>query len=249
LVAAARANRFENLEKLLVRPPAVDLRPSFPQVYDQGDTNTCTACAAAAMIAYLRREHVLPALDPSRLFLYFYDQKINGLTNPKSGGSVLAALTAANRNGYCSEGDWPFTKGNLGTTPSMSAQAAAQHHKGTSPVPINSLDALLDILATGYPVGVSLLIFNSFYSADDRGGVVQMPGANEGYTKHAGAIVGYRPDGYLIFRSSWGLNNPDGGPCGDQGHYYLPSAYFQGNLNDPNNVVSEGYAIENVMDS
>lgn len=243
LVAEVEANQLHFFDKILFRPAAVDLSGDFPPVYDQGGTNSCTACVAAAIVAYLRAKQGLPALAPSRSFIYFFDRQLCQIQKPDGGGSVVAALQAAARFGYCSEATWPFEPKRFGDPPSVPAMNEASRHHAGAPAVVGSLNEILDTLARGTPVGIALLVYNSFYQADHNGGTVPMPGPREGFTRHAGVLVGYRQDGHLMMRNSWGLRNPDGGPNGDQGHYYLPPAYFAGKL------VYERYAIQGVGDA
>lgn len=243
LVAEVAANQLHFFDKVMFRPAAVDLRESFPPVYDQGNTNSCTACVAAAIVDYLRAKQGLPALAPSRSFIYFFDRQLCRIQKPDGGGSVVAALQAAAKFGYCSEPTWPFEPKQFVQHPSENAMAEATQHRAGSPAVIGSLEDIRDTLARRIPVGIALLVYNSFYQADHNGGTVPMPGPREGFTRHAGVLVGYREDGYLMMRNSWGVRNPDGGENGDRGHYYLPPAYFEGKL------VYERYAIKDVVDS
>ena len=57
--------------RVVTLPPAVDLRPGCPPVYDQGQLGSCTANAIGAAIEYeqIRQKEAKP-FAPSRLFIY-----------------------------------------------------------------------------------------------------------------------------------------------------------------------------------
>src|ERR1700742_382119 len=66
----------------------VDLRTSnlLPPIYDQGDTQTCTAQALAAAVEYGRRKEGLSDFMPSRLFIYYAERDIeNTINRPEAG--------------------------------------------------------------------------------------------------------------------------------------------------------------------
>ena len=52
-------------------PPAVDLRPKCPPVYDQGQLGSCTANAIAAAIEFDRKKENLTEFVPSRHIIYY----------------------------------------------------------------------------------------------------------------------------------------------------------------------------------
>src|SRR6266436_8649661 len=70
-------------------PPSVDLRPSCPPVYDQGQLGSCTANAIAASIQFERAKQGLkPDFVPSRLFIYYNERVIEGTVNSDSGAMI-----------------------------------------------------------------------------------------------------------------------------------------------------------------
>jgi len=67
-------------------PPAVDLRPNCPPVYDQSQLGSCTANAIAAAIEFDRKKEKLTDFVPSRLFIYYNERVMEG-TVPQASGS------------------------------------------------------------------------------------------------------------------------------------------------------------------
>src|SRR5262249_18753286 len=60
-------------------PSSVDLRPSCPPVYDQGQLGSCTANAIAAAMQFDQMKQKLPQIFmPSRLFIYYNERVMEG---------------------------------------------------------------------------------------------------------------------------------------------------------------------------
>ena len=58
----------------------VDLRTSglLPDIYDQGELGSCTANALVAAYSFDQKKQNLENFDPSRLFIYYNERKIEG---------------------------------------------------------------------------------------------------------------------------------------------------------------------------
>jgi hypothetical protein len=235
-----------DLEPHLMMQPVVDLRPLMPAVYIQGLLNSCTSNAAAALLEYLRAKQHMPFIEPSRMYLYWYQRVAVNKQDQNAGCSMKSAFDVATNRGYCPEPFFPYNGAANGYQfpAPPAADLQAPHHRGAQCVSV-PLAQLHNALANGFPVAFGFYYFNSFFQADGNGGQVPMPQANEvGARPHAALIVGYNDltQAYIV-RNSWGLALPGNIPCGDQGHYYMPYAY----INNPN-LCSEFFTVTSVVD-
>ena len=62
-----RDHKFTTLHNAATLPPAVDLRPGCPPVYDQGQLGSCTANAIAGAIQFdeIKQKGHRPVMKPS----------------------------------------------------------------------------------------------------------------------------------------------------------------------------------------
>src|SRR6476661_5903776 len=90
-------------------PPAVDLRPGCPPVYDQGQLGSCTANAIGAAIEYDRmKQNLTPDFVPSRLFIYYNERVIERTVSTDSGAQIRDGIKSVAKQGVCPEPDWPY---------------------------------------------------------------------------------------------------------------------------------------------
>src|ERR1700681_4473870 len=115
-------------ELLPALPPAVDLRPECPPVYDQGQLGSCTANAIAGAIEFDRRKEGIQDWVPSRLFIYYNERVIEGTVNTDSGARIRDGMKCIANQGECDETLWPYdlTKCSIKRPPGVYA-AAAKH--------------------------------------------------------------------------------------------------------------------------
>ncbi|MGI0080708.1 MAG: peptidase, partial [Nitrososphaerales archaeon] len=99
-------------------PLSVDLRPSFPRVYNQGNLNSCTANAIAAALEFDEiRQKVRKPFVPSRLFIYYNEREMEGSVDSDSGAQIRSGIKAVARLGGCPEDLWPYLEGKLKIRP------------------------------------------------------------------------------------------------------------------------------------
>ena len=127
-------------------PPSVNLRQDHAQlateIYDQGNTGSCTANAAAAAFWYEekagRRAQVWGSAGPSRLFIYWlarggYKNSLHDIPGVwDSGSNSRDAMKGIAVVGACSEADCPFKETAVNSKPSDAAFRDATPHKITS---------------------------------------------------------------------------------------------------------------------
>ena len=211
----------------LVVATAIDLRPFFPPVYDQGNVGSCTGNAVAGAIAYIRRSQGLPEFTPSRLMLYYGARLLGGTPWGDTGAQIRDAIKSAAQWGACPEDVWPYDPAAVTTVPNVPAYAAGKldraigYHRilGVQSVRVNAMRATL---ADGDPVVFGFTVYDGFEStAVAANGKLNMPGTQEKTCGgHAVTAVGYDDaERRFIVRNSWGED------WGDNGYFTMPYDY------------------------
>lgn len=205
-------------------PDRVDWRSKLPPCYDQGDLGTCTANATAGAIQFLQAIQGEPLVMPSRLFIYWNSEALEGTQGTDSGAELRDVIKAVNAQGYCPESEWNYIDNRLSFEPDAKcyADAAKDLLLQYQSVDNTNLNALLQAIAIG-PVLGGFSVYESFESdAVAKSGIAPMPGPDEGMVGgHAILVVGYDTAAKVfICRNSWG-------PAWGQGGYFqIPFGYF-----------------------
>jgi len=211
------------LERPAALPPACDLRPNCPPVYDQGRLNSCTANAIAAAFEFLEIKNGGTAFDPSRLFIYFNERKLEEEVAIDRGAYLRDGIKSIASTGVCPDVAWPYVEQKFADPPPDSCFQSAQTYKALSYFRMNNanIDELKSCLAAGFPFVFGFSIYGSFYNADSNGGIVSMPGDEALEGGHAVLAVGYDDaTARFTIQNSWGPN------VGDRGYYYMPYQYL-----------------------
>jgi C1A family cysteine protease len=133
-------------------PPATDLRPSCPAVYNQGRLGSCTANAIGAAIEYDRLLEKLPDFVPSRLFIYYNERVIEGTVDFDSGAQLRDGIKTVASQGVCPEPEWPYDIDKFTHKPPAKAYADAKTDRAISYQSlIQDLNQMKGCLASGYP--------------------------------------------------------------------------------------------------
>lgn len=214
-------------------PMSVDLRPKCPSIYDQGSLGSCTANAGCTCRIMLLSN---PAIELSRLFLYYVERKLDGDVQEDSGASLRDTCKSIYKTGVCEEKYMPYDTTKFSKSPSVKAVRNAGNYKITS---YQSLDTLAEIkhnlAVRGQPVLLGMDVYESFESGKVvETGMMNLPMKNEKLIGgHAVLVVGYKDSpknkgffiknkthlGHLIVRNSWGSD------WGDKGYFYMPYTY------------------------
>jgi len=206
-------------------PPAVDLRPGCPPVYDQGQLGSCTANAIGAAIEYeqIRQKEAKP-FAPSRLFIYYNERVMEHTVGQDAGAQIRDGMKSVNKIGACPETDWPYVIANFTRKPPPGAFKDAPLGKAVSyQRVIQTLDQMKGCLAAGFPIVLGISVYESFESQQvARSGVVPMPASREKLLGgHAILAVGYHDaDERFMMRNSWGTS------WGMKGYFTIPYAYL-----------------------
>jgi C1A family cysteine protease len=204
-------------------PASVDLRPSMPPIWDQGDVGSCVGhgVAAAHYVAQKLSGAQEPIL-PSRLFVYYNGRAIDGTVRQDAGTYIRSAVKGIAKLGVAEEKLWKYNTMRWATKPAQVAYINAMKHQALTYQRIDntSLYALHAALAAGMPIAFGATLYDSFYKPVDN--VIPMPALSEqAIGGHCMAIAGYddTKQAFLI-RNSWGKTWCDGG------YHWMPYAYI-----------------------
>ena len=207
-----------------VLPARVDLRTECPPVYNQGPLGSCTANAIAGAVQFERMKHTRGAAVPARLFIYYNERSMIGMTGFDTGAPNRDGIKSVAQQGVCDESVWSYDITKFSEQPPQSCYAAALRHKvGEYQRLAQNLEQLRGRLADGHPFVFGFLIFESFErQAVITSGHAPMPAATESpLGGHAVLCVGYDDiNQRFLVRNSWGTN------WGMRGYFTLPFAYL-----------------------
>jgi len=227
-------------------PPRVDLTPWFPEVFDQGSLNSCTAATSAALIGFFEKKALGRDISPSVMFLYKLEKNLLG-DSGDSGAFLRTGMQALRAFGVPPATSWPYLPDLLDVEPQPFHYAYAANYKATHYFRLNDgvddetvLARVKSALAANIPAMFGLVLFSSFSSAID--GEIPMPGPfDTNVALHALVAAGYDDEktiahfdpttgrtaisgGALRVRNSWGTQ------WGDGGYGWLPYDYVRAGL-------------------
>lgn len=212
---------------------AVDMRKFFTAVKDQLDLGSCTSFAVVAMYeAMMNLAEVEGTGDMSPAYLYYYSNILKG--RPAGGSNFHEQLEVLGTHGVCHEDLYIYDAESPETKPSEEAEEDAEKHRVISAKQIPLFDGpdkseslkqnhklLTSALSEGYPVGISLKIYDNF---GKDGAFILHPDDTSNAMEdgcHAMVIVGYSEENdFYIVRNSWGTE------FGEEGYCYVPTAYI-----------------------
>ena len=205
-------------------PGVVDLRHTFPPVYNQGALGSCTAQALAAAFDFSRGQQKAPFMHPSRLFIYWNERDIEGTVESDSGAMLRTGVKVLVRFGTPPEQVWPYVIKKFRQKPPQQAYAEAEKSQTLTYERIlrpdhNKVGDMIMCLNEGFPFVTGFMVYESFDSPQvARTGIVPMPALSEqALGGHAIVVVGYdRKKAHFICRNSWGEQ------WGDKGYCYMP---------------------------
>jgi C1A family cysteine protease len=220
-----------NLKMPPILPKCIDLRNTAKvEIYDQGQTNSCTANALCAAYSILNILNGNPPISLSRLFIYYNSRLCDNSQSTDTGANLYNCFLMMQLNGCCLESLWLFDKNNITVQPSMECYTQALKHCAQQHSllnPRNILNEIRECLANNKPVVIGISIYESFITNEvAMTGFIPLPAQTEKLLGgHALVAIGY--DDVLqgiIVQNSWGST------WGQQGYSYLPYAYIM----DPN---------------
>jgi C1A family cysteine protease len=205
-------------------PPAVDLRPQCPPVYDQGQLGSCTGNGIAAAIEFDQMKQKQPVFAPSRLFIYYNERVMEGTVNSDAGAQIRDGIKSVATLGAAPETDWPYDISKFTKRPPAKAYSDAKKDMVSSYSRVAQvLNQMQGCLAEGYPFVLGITVYESFESdAVAKSGVVPMPAQDEKVIGgHCIVAVGYNSKKRVfILRNSWGTG------WGMKGYFTMPFEYL-----------------------
>lgn len=206
----------------------VDLRYMFDYVYDQGNLGSCTANAICSAFTFDQKNQELPLFDPSRMFLYYNERKMEGTTNYDSGASIRDGIKSINKIGICEEKLWPYHVDYFTSKPGSTCYKEAKFHRGIRYKRLDNtnLNDLKACLSLGQPFIFGFAVYDSFEDPTCWNPKIdEMPIPNPNKEKllggHAVLAVGYsNKRKCFIVRNSWGSS------WGMSGYFFMPYRYI-----------------------
>lgn len=212
----------ETYEAKEIKKKSVNLKEYFTKVKDQGQIGACTVFAISSIYEYILKRNSEEEADLSESFVYYNVRHLKGKELEDTGSSFQDVITSIGEQGICTESLHPHTR-LLSDVPSNEAYLDGKKRRITKALNVNvALDDIKSAIQDGYPVAISLKIFDSFNTTT---GFVKRPtdeeveSADFGY--HAMVVVGYSDDTkFFLVRNSWGEH------FGDKGYCYIPYSYI-----------------------
>lgn len=198
------------LPALSTIPHQVDLREHCAAVEDQGKVGSCTANAAVGAMEYQLRKAGQPAVELSRMFVYFNARRMRGAVDDDTGATIAESMAAFLAYGAPPEAAWPYDPTLLKKTPPQPAYQAALAHVPAEYARIDGFENIKAALAQGFPVVFGISLPTLCYEEAGATGRMPIMSAHDmdrhpSAGGHAMLIVGYDlGDGVFLVRNSWG---------------------------------------------
>jgi len=213
------------LEVLQNLPARLDLRAQCPPIVDQGRLGSCTGNAIASSFYFSElKQQINNAFQPSRLFIYYNERKIEATIPWDCGASIRDGFKSINKDGVCSEELWTYDIHRFAEQPPAECYEQAQDHQTLAYRSLQqTLSELKGCLYEGYPFVFGFTVYDSFESDEVANtGRVPLPGYDEEVKGgHAVMAVGYDDSSQsFVVQNSWGEG------WGDHGFFYMPYAYI-----------------------
>lgn len=212
----------ETYEAKEIKEKSVNLKEYFAKVKDQGKIGACTVFAISSIYEYILKRNTDEEADLSESFVYYNVRHLEGKELEDTGSSYQDVIASIGEQGICTEALHPYTR-LLSDVPSDEAYLDGEQRRITKALNVNITENdIKSAIQEGYPVAISLKIFDSFNAIS---GFVKRPTEEEinsadfGY--HAMVVVGYSDETkFFLVRNSWGEH------FGVNGYCYIPYSYI-----------------------
>ena len=194
-------------------------------ILDQGNLGSCVSNAGYALFYILSKRKI----SLSRLQLYMTSRAIDKSSLVEdSGATIRGCMKAVSKYGLCNEKIWSYDILNFDKL--APSEAFRNLYKLTNFIYTfikKDIKSIKQVLASGKPVLIGILIYSSFESTNaNEYGVIPMPDINNETLLggHAILLVGYDDKTKVFkFQNSWSTL------WGDKGYGYIPYDYVLNN--------------------
>jgi hypothetical protein len=139
-------------------PPAMDLRPMLPDVFDQGDEGSCGPNSSSAHLCHLKRVR-----DPySRQQIYYVTRLLEKSVNADAGVETRDMFKVLQKTGAAPEKLWPYQPRNLFAAPPPSVLAEAARTRISSYMRLIGEDNMISCIAEGFSFVLGVELYSSF---------------------------------------------------------------------------------------
>lgn len=230
-------------------PSKTDLRPFCPPIFDQGNMGSCTANAAAALLAFHNKRAFGKDTPLSRLFIYKGTRDLM-MEKGDSGAYIRATMGALALFGSPPEKYWDYDPHRLDEPPPAFCYSFASNYQALSYFRADEksigmpnkdkTDTLVEIkqtLASSLPLMFGFAVYGSIKGASADGRIPYPTRGESILGGHAVLAVGYDDSikigdstgnnekvGAFLIRNSWGEG------WGDRGYGWLPYDYLLAGL-------------------
>lgn len=228
----AAADRFG----AVVPPSTFSLEQHCLEMWDQGALGSCLphAVCVGLLVAARAAGDALAALA-SFLFVYWVSRGVDHTLPDDAGTTYRSATDAMSRVGACREATWPYSDQSLGADAPFrlmpSAEAWREAADAATEIVTHEITETGDLMelrirqaiASGFPVGIGLVVDQSFVDGYPSGVAVPPTNAMQAVGGHALLVVGYEQnaDGSYRYRvKNWWAG------WGDPGSFFWASAAF-----------------------
>lgn len=201
-------------------PEKVDLRSLFTPIKNQQDIGACSAFTIVGIFEHILKKNKRTECDLSEAYAYFRARQLQNREGEDSGMSLTGLIKALQEYGVCLESLCEYS---LQPTITAEADADAEQRKILKTLNVKvDIEHIKSAVAEGYPVAISLRIFDSF---NPVAGFISLPTQEEKVGdkrgNHAMIVCGYsEAEKIFIVRNSWGT------AFGDRGYCYIPYSYL-----------------------
>ena len=206
----------------------IDLREHFTAIKNQGEQGACSAFTLIGIYEYILKTNNNLDTNLSEAFLYYNARKRSNCESIDAGSNFYDAILAFAEYGSCKETLFPYNDKSFNIEPPEEAYTDARNNLVKKAKNVTGgVDSIRSAISEGYPVAISLKIFNSF--GNGKNGFIYRPTSAEiqsnEFGNHAMIICGYSDnEKVFLVRNSWGNS------FGDKGYCYIPYSY----INDDN---------------
>ena len=152
----------ETYEPKEIKDRSVSLKEYFTKIKDQGQIGACTVFAIASIYEYILKRNSEEEADLSESFVYYNVRHLEGKELEDTGSSFQDVIASIGEQGICTESLHPYTR-SLSEAPSDEAYLDGETRRITKAMNVNvALDDIKSAIQEGYPVAISLKIFDSF---------------------------------------------------------------------------------------